>query len=80
MAQLHFPSFQSFLIISHCKLHPYTGTGTAQGELVDRIEHHVASSGDAVVSARGNLILAEDYQHRARKVMCKDGGHYIYCL
>ncbi|XP_023712476.1 syntaxin isoform X3 [Cryptotermes secundus] len=38
-----------------------------QGELVDRIEHHVASSGDAVVSAREKLIIAEDYQHKARK-------------
>lgn len=46
----------------------------AQGELVDRIEHHVASSGDAVVAARGNLIIAEDYRHKARKVMCDDGG------
>jgi hypothetical protein len=46
--------------------------------LVDRIEHHVASSGDAVVTARGKLIIAEDYQHRARKVMCKCGG--ILCL
>jgi hypothetical protein len=46
--------------------------------LVDRIEHHVASSGDAVVSARGKLVIAEDYQHRARKVTCKYGG--ILCL
>ncbi|XP_021927509.1 syntaxin isoform X5 [Zootermopsis nevadensis] len=38
-----------------------------QGELVDRIEYHVASSGDAVVAARGNLIIAEDYRHKARK-------------
>ncbi|XP_069694906.1 syntaxin-1A isoform X3 [Periplaneta americana] len=38
-----------------------------QGELVDRIEHHVASSGDAVESARGNLLIAEDYQRKARK-------------
>jgi hypothetical protein len=55
---------------------------TAQGELVDRIEHHVASSGDAVVAARVELTGAEKYQEKARKVICKDVViiHFQYCM
>lgn len=39
-----------------------------QGELVDRIEHHVESSGGYIGSAREELTKAHEYQTKARKV------------
>ena len=39
-----------------------------QGELVDRIEYLVDQTGDHVVQARGELIKAEEYRSKARKV------------
>jgi t-SNARE complex subunit (syntaxin) len=39
-----------------------------QGELVDRIEHHVTNSSDWVETAREKLQIAETYQTKARKV------------
>ncbi|XP_015605066.1 syntaxin-1A isoform X4 [Cephus cinctus] len=39
----------------------------SQGELVDRIEYCVTQTGDHVGQARGQLIMAEDYQRKARK-------------
>lgn len=38
-----------------------------QGELIDRIEHHVESSRDAVESAGGQIEVAGKYQKKARK-------------
>jgi t-SNARE complex subunit (syntaxin) len=46
----------------------------SQGELIDRIEHHVVSSRGAVESAGGQIKVAGKQQRRARKVTCKDGG------
>ncbi|XP_046395982.1 syntaxin-1A isoform X4 [Ischnura elegans] len=39
----------------------------SQGELVDRIEYHVAQSVNHVEDARGELKIAEGYQTKARK-------------
>ncbi|XP_026472359.1 syntaxin-1A isoform X1 [Ctenocephalides felis] len=39
----------------------------SQGELVDRVETHVAQSGAHVTSARAELITAHEYQTKARK-------------
>ena len=40
-----------------------------QGELVDNIEHHVTTSADAVIIAKDQLIIAEEYKDKARKVI-----------
>ncbi|XP_075221119.1 syntaxin 1A isoform X2 [Lycorma delicatula] len=39
----------------------------SQGELVDSIEHHVTSTGEVIMSAKDELILAEGYQKQARE-------------
>jgi hypothetical protein len=52
----------------------YCSWSISQGELVDRIEHHVESSRDAVDCARGQIMVAGEYQKKARKVMCTGGG------
>uniref|UniRef100_A0A8D8TYB9 Syntaxin-1A n=1 Tax=Cacopsylla melanoneura TaxID=428564 RepID=A0A8D8TYB9_9HEMI len=38
-----------------------------QGELIDNIEFHVTSAKDQVTTARGELVIAEEYQTKARK-------------
>lgn len=40
----------------------------SQGELVDRIEYHVEQSGDYVAKGQSELIQANKYQSKARKV------------
>ena len=39
-----------------------------QGEMMDRIEYCVTQTTDHVDSAKGELVKAEEYQSRARKV------------
>lgn len=39
-----------------------------QGELIDRVEYHVASAADHVKSGQGELHQAQQYQSKARKV------------
>jgi t-SNARE complex subunit (syntaxin) len=56
------------LICWHCSW------SISQGELVDRIEHHVESSRDAVESGGEDIRKGRGYQRKARKVMCEDGG------
>lgn len=38
-----------------------------QGELVDNIEHHVAESQYQIVNAKEEMVIAEEYQSKARK-------------
>ena len=48
-----------------------------QGELVDRIEFHVTQASEHVVGGRGELLLAEDYQTKARKVRNVFSSFYL---
>lgn len=43
-------------------------TGYYQGELVDRVEYHVSQTTEVVDEARSKLVIAEQYQTKARKV------------
>lgn len=46
----------------------YTIIVKIQGELVDNIVHHVTATSDYVNAGHLELIQAEEYQSRARKV------------
>lgn len=39
----------------------------SQGELVDRIEHHVAQSRDVIIHTKGELQIAEEYFQKAKE-------------
>lgn len=52
----------------------YCSWSISQGELIDRIEHHVESSRDAVECAGGQIKVAGKHQKKARKVTCEGGG------
>lgn len=38
--------------------------------MVDSVEHHVAASGGYLEAAREELTKAQEYQSKARKVLC----------
>lgn len=50
------------------KTKKYTIIVKIQGELVDNIVHHVTATSDFVNAGHLELIQAEEYQSRARKV------------
>ena len=66
------PSY--YLMLLTLPLYWYCSWSISQGELIDRIEHHVESSRDAVECAGGQVKVAGKHQKKARKVTCKDGG------